>query len=48
MNAHTLRVLEFDRFLEMLAAYARTPGGQANLLALRPDFTADPARTDRP
>ena len=38
MNEHSLRVLEYDRFLELLCRYARSEPGQARLRALRPSI----------
>jgi DNA mismatch repair protein MutS2 len=36
MNSHALRVLEFDRVLEVVAAYAVTPLGKSAFAALEP------------
>ncbi len=40
MSEHSLRVLEFDRFLELLGGYAISESGRAQLLAIRPAVVA--------
>jgi DNA mismatch repair protein MutS2 len=48
MNEHSLRVLEFDRFLELLCGYAASEPGRARLRALRPRVrAADTAEAQR-
>lgn len=43
MNAHSLKVLEFDRFLELLGRHAASESGRACILAMRP--ARDPRET---
>jgi DNA mismatch repair protein MutS2 len=42
MNDHTLRVLEYDRVLELIGAQARSEAGRRAVLALRPAADASP------
>ena len=52
MNEHSLSVLEFDRFLDVLSGYACSEAAQAGLRALKPqtrpeDVAAERASHDR-
>jgi DNA mismatch repair protein MutS2 len=48
MNAHSLKILEFDRLLDLIAGYARSESGRAAVRAIRPqpdpEATAEDAR----
>ena len=41
MNAHSLKILEFDRLLELVAGYARSDPGRDAVRTLRPSSDAD-------
>jgi DNA mismatch repair protein MutS2 len=48
MNPATLSVLEFDRFLDLLARYSSAPAGRAHIRAIRPSTELDLDRIHNP